>query len=195
MTWICSRCGEKNKDVFDQCHLCHLIKIVDKTCHKRIYLYRSEPTISSMTWLKIIAGAVLSIIGFVICMAVIFMAEKHTSSMIYVLMSFAFIPVGLYQVLDGVRGYGAMNLFKEGATLTDAKVLSRYTEDNIAGGDYGYGAVSENYYIDIRFNASERRYIVNSEVSEEIYENAEPGNLITIKFANSNPCVLLFEGE
>ena len=87
-----------------------------------------------------------------------------------------------------------MNMLKERRTVTNAEVLGRYTEEFESPYDYDREP-HISYYVDIRFNVSDKQYIINAEVSNKIYENAERGNTLKIAYAKSEPRVLIFEGE
>ena len=193
MGWICPKCGNRNKDELDKCNLCHLGKLGEETYQKRAYMYRLEPTTVLVTFLLIVLGILLLAVVSTFCILAIIESDNMGYSFGFGLLGFIFICLGSYSVLEGIVGHKAMNMLKEGRVSTNAEVLGRYTEEYDAGGNYG--GVSVSYYIDIQFDASEKKYAINAKVNNDIYEKAERGKMLKVTYADSNPCVLLFEGE
>jgi hypothetical protein len=194
MTWICPKCGNKNKDKLEYCPLCHLGRLYDGTYQKRIYMYRSEPTTAVGTFLRIVAGILLLMVGIYFLLVALFESDNWMFFFfIFFILGLGEMAIGFICVLYAIKGHRAMNMFKDGTTVIDAEVLSRHTEEYYAGGNYG--GISYTYYIDIQFDASEKQYVINAKVNNDIYEKAERGNILKVTYANSNPCVLLFEGE
>ncbi len=83
-----------------------------------------------------------------------------------------------------------MNEFEKATTSTGVTVLDRYTEE-----DRDYSGYSISYYVVVRFDAVEKQYFIKAMVSKKLYEKAEQGKILSVTYANSNPCILLFEGE
>jgi hypothetical protein len=108
-------------------------------------------------------------------------------------MGLIFIFIGLILIVGAVRGRKAMNEFEQATTSTRAKVLDWYIKED--SGVPCYGGDFTSYYVLVRFDAVEKEYFIKAMVSKMLYEKAEQGEIRSVTYANSNPCILLFEGE
>jgi hypothetical protein len=193
MVWICPRCDYSNSDEFNSCNACHLGKLGHETYKEREYICRLKPIRPPTTILGKFFGLFLSASGLLLCIISIVNSNNMTLSLTFFLSGAFFFGIGIYSFLYSMSGHIAMNLLKAGKSVTNAEVLGRYTEEYDAGDNYG--GVSVSYYIDIRFNAGEKQYVIKARVDKDIYEKAERGNLLQVTYAISDPRILIFENE
>ena len=188
MAWICPECGNENKDELISC----VCGYEDKKCEatgtdiyqKRVYMYRIKPTKSWEMFMKIAIGFPFIAVGVALCI------EKPTTTEGIRSLGLFFILIGSCIIVDSVISRKAMNKFEKATTSTEATVLDRYTEE-----DRDYSGYSISYFVVVRFDAVEKQYFIKAMVSKKLYEKAEQGKILSVTYANSNPCILLFEGE
>jgi len=195
MAWICPECGNENKDELISC----VCGYEDKKCEatgtdiyqKRVYMDRIVPTKSWETFLTIAIGFLIIAFGVAWCIEMPTTAEG-TVDKLWGFFGLFYIFIGSIIIVDSVKSKKAMNEFEKATISTEATVLDRYTEEDFV---VGYGGCSSSYYVVVRFDAVEKQYFIKAMVSKKLYEKAEQGNILSVTYANSNPCILLFEGE
>jgi len=193
MAWICPECGNENKDELISC----VCGYEDKKCEatgtdiyqKRVYMDRIVPTKSWETFMTIAIGFLIIAFGVAWCIEMPTTAEG-TVDKLWGFFGLFYIFIGSWIIVASVKSRKAMNEFEKGTTSTGATVIDRYTE-----ADRDYSGYSISYYVVVRFDAVEKQYFIKEMVSKKLYEKAEQGKILSVTYANSNPCILLFEGE
>jgi hypothetical protein len=163
------------------------------TYQKRLYMDRTEPTKGWKTYMTIVAGFLLFAFGAAFCEETLTSTEGMVDKIFVGFIGLIFIFIGLSLIVGAVKSRRAMNEFEKTTTSTGATVLDRYIEEN--SGVPGYGGDSTIYYVVVRFDAVEKPYFINAMVNKRLYEKADRGKILNVTYANSNPCILLFEGE
>lgn len=159
------------------------------TYQKRVYMDRIVPTKSLETFMTIAIGFLIIAFGVAWCIEMPTTAEG-TVDKLWIFFGLSYIFIGSIIIVDSVKSRKAMNEFEKATTSTEATVLDRYTEE-----DRDYSGYSISYYVVVRFDAVEKQYFIKAMVSKKLYEKAEQGKILSVTYANSNPCILLFEGE
>jgi hypothetical protein len=200
MTWICPKCGRDNRSEMAMC----LCDYVNKT-HEDVENYQStvcsdrRMPIDSSDSIKIVAvGTFIFFIGLGIgASGIADLAEKPSDkfgNVFQIVVGLGFTIGGLLSFISVGQGQDYMETFKKGSTTTVATVRDRYTKVDYEPSGYGGGS-STTYYITVQFNAADRIYQIHAMVDESLYDKTDQERNVRVTYANSNPCILLFENE
>jgi len=108
-----------------------------------------------------------------------------------VFIGIVFITAAFWSYILTAQGQDDMETFKKGTAFTIANIKERYTKTD----HDRYGGVDTTYYITIQFSVIDKIYQIHAKVDNALFEKTDKEKSIKIKYAISNPCILLFEGE
>jgi len=195
-----SKMWEKNNIENGRCSHCSIERkwepIILDNYHKRVYMDRVKPTRSIwITSMVIVAGIMFISLGIASCSA--FISKSFTNAddkLFFGIAGLIGILIGLGSIKDAVDEHKAMKEYAKGTTTTKATVICLYKEIEDSPGDGEYGN-SISYYIVVQFNAFAKQYIICATVSKSLYEKTDRSKIFRLTYANSNPCILLFDSE
>ena len=81
-----------------------------------------------------------------------------------------------------------LQTYLEGNTSTRGTVVNK----RVSPGDMDS---PDRYFISVQFNTESGSYTLSSEVNRRVYKNATKGGSIGIRYADTDPRIVLFEGE
>lgn len=166
--------------------------------NKRIYLHRVKPslvletTLSTYNLLIYTAGLL-----FIISLNLPWL-ESLKVKINLGLIGLGFIIYGVKLTLDAIKSGNALDRFSKSSTYTAARVLNRYTKEIDNSGYRATGmsiGIAIIYHIVVQFYVAGKEYVVDAKVSKGLFEKTAKSKLLKMAYADSNPCMLLFEGE
>jgi len=149
------------------------------------YRIKPDPTFD----LPLISGVVL------FCAMGIFVLLSD-SSVIAVVFAVLFIGIGVMIGVFALSGYlasrSALNTFRHSPMTSQATILDRQVQvskDRYSEREY------RTYWVVFRFDAGEEQVTLKARVSRFFYGSVGPGTTVTVRYAATNPCIALLEGE
>jgi len=153
------------------------------------------PIDSSAALKGLVFGVAALIIGTAVLSGGIADFNKNSSSNFgagfQIFVGIGFIICAFWIFIQMGQGQDDMETFKKGTAFTIATIKDRYTKTD----HDRYGGVDTTYYITIEFSVIDKIYHIHAKVDNSLYEKTGKEKSIKIKYAISNPCILLFEGE
>lgn len=114
-----------------------------------------------------------------------------------------FIELFLFLGVCAIFGFGGYRLIKRGIvvstqmaafdkanTTTEAKVLRRHVE-HVVRFDDEY----DEYSVVVQFETDSGQFSLKAFVHKAIFDRMSPDKSVSVRYANSDPTVVLFEGE
>jgi hypothetical protein len=100
-----------------------------------------------------------------------------------------FGALGLSAYLDSRRTF---NAFRHAPMTAQATILDRHVK--VEKDRYGEREW-RTYWVVFRFDAGEGQVALRAMVSKPLYDSAEPGTVVAVRYAAANPRIALLEGE
>jgi hypothetical protein len=85
-----------------------------------------------------------------------------------------------------------LNTFRQSPMTAQATILDRHVK--VEKDRYGEREW-RTYWVVFRFDASEGQVTLGARVSKPLYDSAEPGTAVAVRYAAANPRLALLEGE
>lgn len=102
----------------------------------------------------------------------------------------AFYLLGNWFIRRSKMRASTQNTFSEGHTSTDGAVTNKRIQK-----DQSMDGGPDRYYLTVRFNTPSGPYLLDAEVNRRAYKIATKDESISIRYADADPRIALFEGE